>query len=364
VSQRWPALKPREVLPALSRGGFDVHHVTGSHYVLKHPQKLMLRVALPWHNRDLKRGTLASPRGVIADQMPSGPKAHSRASPRLALQSAFGRMSKLDERAKGPLYDPFGFTFYGSVLYSIVPTRILGVIPARFASSRFPGKALAVIAGKPMLQHVYERASQARYLSRLVVATDDERIEEAARSFGAPVRMTRADHASGTDRVAEVASADSAEIVVNIQGDEPLIDPAAIDAAALALVHNNEVQMSTLRRRISDPAEVDNPNVVKVVTDLAGNAIYFSRHGIPFTRGTAAAHYKHIGLYVYRRNFLLGYSSLPVGPLEQAEKLEQLRALENGFSIRVEETDYDSLGVDTPEDLERVSSLFEASVLR
>src|SRR5579884_3182323 len=135
-----------------------------------------------------------------------------------------------------------------AVLYSIVPTRILGVIPARFASSRFPGKALAVIAGKPMLQHVYERASQARYLSRLVVATDDERIEEAARSFGAPVRMTRADHASGTDRVAEVASADSAEIVVNIQGDEPLIDPAAIDAAALALVHNNEVQMSTLRR--------------------------------------------------------------------------------------------------------------------
>jgi len=215
-----------------------------------------------------------------------------------------------------------------------------------------------------MLQHVYERASQARYLTRLVIATDDDRIADAARSFGAPVRMTRADHASGTDRVAEVASAENAEIVVNIQGDEPLIDPAAVDAAALALLHNDEVQMSTLKRRITDPADVENPNVVKVVTDLAGNAIYFSRHAIPFARGSGVPHYKHIGLYVYRRNFLLEYSTLPTGPLEEAEKLEQLRALENGFPIRVEETEYDSLGVDTPEDLERVSVLFEASLLR
>ncbi len=215
-----------------------------------------------------------------------------------------------------------------------------------------------------MLQHVWERASQARYLTKLVIATDDERIEAAARAFGGSVKMTRSDHASGTDRVAEVASTDAAGIIVNIQGDEPLLDPAAIDAAALALLHDSSVPMSTLKRRIGDPAEVTNPNVVKVVTDLSGNAIYFSRCPIPFARDPAAQHYKHIGLYVYRRDFLLGYSDLPVGPLETAEKLEQLRALENGFAIRVEETEYDSLGVDTPEDLERVSGLFEASLLR
>src|SRR5271169_2860150 len=145
--------------------------------------------------------------------------------------------------------------------------RILGVIPARFASSRFPGKPLATIAGKPMLQHVFERASQARYLTRLVVATDDERIRDAARAFGAPVVMTRPDHASGTDRVAEVASADRAEAIVNIQGDEPLIDPAVIDAAALALLEDPELPMGTLKKRIENPDEIPNPNVVKVVTD-------------------------------------------------------------------------------------------------
>jgi 3-deoxy-manno-octulosonate cytidylyltransferase (CMP-KDO synthetase) len=247
----------------------------------------------------------------------------------------------------------------GRVLSSIVPTRILGVIPARFASSRFPGKPLAIIAGKPMLQHVFERASQARYLSRLVIATDDERIRDAARSFGAPVQMTRSDHASGTDRAAEVASADQAEVIVNIQGDEPLIDPAAIDAAALALLEDPELPMATLKKRISDPEDVTNPNVVKVVTDRWDNAIYFSRSPIPYVRaGSPAAHSKHIGLYVYRRDFLLQYSDLPVGPLEQAERLEQLRALENGYRIRVAETEYDSLGVDTPEDLEKVSYLF------
>ena len=215
-----------------------------------------------------------------------------------------------------------------------------------------------------MLQHVYERASQARYLTKLLIATDDERIEAAAREFRAPVRMTRADHVSGTDRVAEVASSENADIIVNIQGDEPLIDPAAIDAAALALVHDDDVQMSTLRRPITSEEDLASPNVVKVVTDRSGNAIYFSRHAIPFSREPGAAHYKHIGLYVYRRDFLLSYSDLPIGPLEKAEKLEQLRALENGFRIRVEDTEYDSLGVDTPEDLERVAGLFEATLLR
>jgi 3-deoxy-manno-octulosonate cytidylyltransferase (CMP-KDO synthetase) len=221
-----------------------------------------------------------------------------------------------------------------------------------------------MIAGKPMLQHVFERASQARYLSQVVIATDDDRIAREARRFGAPVRMTRADHASGTDRVAEVALADAAELVVNIQGDEPLIDPAAIDAAVVALADEPEIPMGTLKKLIEDPSELTNPNVVKVVTDRAGNAIYFSRSMIPYLReGGGAAHYKHIGLYVYRRDFLLSYSQLEIGPLEQAERLEQLRAIENGYRIRVVETDYESLGVDTPADLERVKGLFEASAL-
>lgn len=218
-----------------------------------------------------------------------------------------------------------------------------------------------------MLEHVFERTSQARYLTSVMIATDDERIAAAARGFGAPVRMTRADHASGTDRVAEVASAETAEVIVNVQGDEPLIDPAAIDAAILPLLHDPHIVMATLKKRIEDPREIGDPNVVKVVTDRADNAIYFSRSTIPYGGAGGSAcqspvvYYKHVGLYVYRRDFLLGYSGLPVGPLERAERLEQLRALENGYPIRVVETEYESLGVDTPEDLERVSKLFEAS---
>jgi 3-deoxy-manno-octulosonate cytidylyltransferase (CMP-KDO synthetase) len=245
-----------------------------------------------------------------------------------------------------------------------VPRKILGVIPARFASSRFPGKVLAQIASKSMLQRVYERASLARYLTATIIATDDERIYDAARSFGARVVMTRADHVSGTDRVAEAASAENAELVVNIQGDEPLIEPAAIDAAILPLAHDPAIVMGTLKKAIEDPREVTDPNVVKVVTDRNGDAIYFSRCPIPFERGQArpGTHFKHIGLYVYRRDFLLGYSALPVGPLERAERLEQLRAIENGYRIRVVETEFESLGVDTPEDLERVCKLFEATM--
>jgi 3-deoxy-manno-octulosonate cytidylyltransferase (CMP-KDO synthetase) len=244
-----------------------------------------------------------------------------------------------------------------------VPRKILGVIPARFGSTRFPGKALALLSSKTVLQHVYERARQSRYLTGVIVATDDQRVYEAARSFGAPVRMTRADHLSGTDRVAEVASAEEAAVVVNIQGDEPLIDPAAIDAAILPLFHDSGVVMATLKKKIEDPREITDPNVVKVVTNHAGDAIYFSRCAIPFAREEGGAWFKHIGLYVYERDFLLAYSQLPVGPLERAERLEQLRALENGYPIRVIETEYESLGVDTPEDLERVSRLFEASIM-
>lgn len=218
-----------------------------------------------------------------------------------------------------------------------------------------------------MLQHVYERASQARYLTSTIIATDDDRVYEVSKNFGARVVMTRADHLSGTDRAAEAASADTAEIIVNIQGDEPLIDPDAIDAAILPLVHDPEILMSTLKKRIEDPAEIANPNVVKVVTGQSGDAIYFSRCPIPFHRdGTASGpvplYFKHVGLYVYRRDFLMGYSTLPVGPLEESERLEQLRAIENGFRIRVVETEYESLGVDTPEDLEKVSRLFESSL--
>ena len=246
-----------------------------------------------------------------------------------------------------------------------MPPQILGVIPARYASVRFPGKALSEIAGKPMLQHVWERAGLSRYLTKILIATDDDRILNAARKFGAQAVITRSDHSSGTDRVAEVASSHAADVVVNIQGDEPLIDPEAIDAALLAVVGENEVSMGTLMRRIEDPADIVNPNVVKVVTDLTGNAVYFSRSTIPYVRGAGDyPYFKHIGLYVYRREFLLRYSDLPVGPLERAERLEQLRAIENGYRIRVVETDYDSIGVDTPDDLERVTHLFAASPLQ
>jgi 3-deoxy-manno-octulosonate cytidylyltransferase (CMP-KDO synthetase) len=218
-----------------------------------------------------------------------------------------------------------------------------------------------------MLQHVWERASQTRYLTDLVIATDDDRIRKAAEGFGAKVILTRDDHASGTDRVAEAASASTATVIVNIQGDEPMIDPFAIDAAILGMLHDENVPMGTLKKRIERAHEITNPGVVKVVTDHQGNALYFSRAPIPFHRDHAqaesdaesTAYFKHIGLYVYRRDFLLAYPDLPVGPLEQAERLEQLRALENGFRIRVVETEYESLGVDTPEDWRMVAALYE-----
>jgi len=220
-----------------------------------------------------------------------------------------------------------------------------------------------------MLQHVWERASQARYLTEVVIATDDERVRAAAGEFRARVITTRSDHVSGTDRVAEAASASNAAVIVNIQADEPMIDPAAIDAAVLGLLDQEDVLMSTLKKRIESPSEITDPNVVKVVTDCAGDALYFSRSPIPHWRdagrdlSNGVAYFKHIGLYAYRREFLLSYSDLPVGPLEQAERLEQLRALENGFKIRVIETEYESLGVDTSADWKRVSALFEKTMI-
>lgn len=219
-----------------------------------------------------------------------------------------------------------------------------------------------------MLQHVWERTCQARYVSDVVIATDDERIRAAAEQFRARVLMTRSDHFSGTDRVAEAASASQAHIVVNVQGDEPMIDPAAIDAAVLALLDQDagDVPMGTIKKRIERAGDVQDPNVVKVVTDAQDNALYFSRAPLPYAResGEQPAYFKHIGLYVYRRDFLLSYPDLPVGPLERAERLEQLRALENGFKIRVVETEYESLGVDTPEDWKQVAELFEKTLVR
>jgi 3-deoxy-manno-octulosonate cytidylyltransferase (CMP-KDO synthetase) len=212
-----------------------------------------------------------------------------------------------------------------------------------------------------MIEHVWERASQSRYLTDLVIATDDHRIAQTARHFGARVRMTSPHHATGTDRLAEVASAIEASLYVNIQGDEPLINPEAIDAAILPLTDDPDLAMGTLRKKIDFPDEIQNPNVVKVVTSLASEAIYFSRSPIPFVRDGGSepvVYYKHIGLYVYRRDLLLKYPDLTVGPLEQAERLEQLRALENGFRIRVVDTEYESLGVDTPADLERVNTIY------
>jgi 3-deoxy-manno-octulosonate cytidylyltransferase (CMP-KDO synthetase) len=208
-----------------------------------------------------------------------------------------------------------------------------------------------------MLQHVWERSRQARLIHELLIATDDERIRGAAEAFGARVVMTRSDHVSGTDRAAEAAAGTGAEIIVNIQGDEPLIDPDAIDTAISTLLDDPTCQMATLKKRILAPEEVQNPNVVKVVTGHDGCALYFSRSPVPHNRGGHAVYWKHIGLYVYRRALLLGYSSLPRGPLEDTEKLEQLRALENGIKIRVAETTHETVGVDTPADLAAVERL-------
>jgi len=241
--------------------------------------------------------------------------------------------------------------------------RILGLIPARYASTRFPGKPLHLIAGKPLIQHVVEQCRKATSLNEVIVATDDPRIGDAVRSF-CRVELTSPDHPSGSDRIAEVAGRCPCDAVLNIQGDEPLIDPEVINRVADALLDSD---MSTAATPIKDPAEFDNPNVVKVVVNSAGRALYFSRRTIPFVRDAASRStaeqlaafpfLKHLGLYGYRRETLLRLVQFPVSPLEAAEKLEQLRALENGVQIAVVSVDYDSVGVDTPEDVARVERL-------
>jgi len=241
--------------------------------------------------------------------------------------------------------------------------KIFGLIPARYASTRFPGKPLHPIAGRPLLQHVVERCRQARRLAEVIVATDDARIADVARKF-CRVEMTSPEHPSGTDRIAEVVARLDGDAAVNVQGDEPLIDPAVIDAVAGAL---QDAPMSTAATPVRDPSEYDDPNVVKVVVNAAGRALYFSRRTIPFVRDAASRpvaeqlaafpFLKHLGIYGYRRETLLQLVRFPVSPLEAAEKLEQLRALDHGIELAVVQVHYDSVGVDVPADVARVERL-------
>ncbi|HLK12847.1 MAG TPA: 3-deoxy-manno-octulosonate cytidylyltransferase [Candidatus Binatia bacterium] len=236
----------------------------------------------------------------------------------------------------------------------------VAIIPARFASTRLPGKALASIGGRPMICHVAERTRRARGLERVIVATDDERIRAAVAPLGVEVAMTRADHPSGTDRLAEVAAALAADVVVNVQGDLPLLDPALVEALAARMVADPSLPMATLAVPVRAEAEWRSPHVVKVVDDAAGHALYFSRAPIPHDRDGARGAdepwgWRHVGLYAYRRDVLLRLAALAPGPLERRERLEQLRALEHGIAIGVVpwRSVEPIIEVDTPEDLER-----------
>jgi len=251
--------------------------------------------------------------------------------------------------------------------------RVIAVIPARWDSSRFPGKPLAEIRGRPMIQWVTEQAGKARSVSRVIVATDDERILKAVKKFGGTAVMTSMDHPSGTDRVAEVAKEIDCEIVVNVQGDEPLIPPENIDLAVAPLLSDGSVGVATLMMRLHTLEEMFNPSIAKVAVDHRGNALFFSRAPIPYNRdewprksltgegflpqGGPVEGYKHIGLYAYRKSFLMEFPRLKPSKLESLEKLEQLRILENGHSIRVVETGQNSIGVDWKEDLAAIEKI-------
>ncbi len=238
--------------------------------------------------------------------------------------------------------------------------KAICVIPARYSSTRLPGKPLKDICGKPMICRVWERASRAASVAEVIVATDDERIFQAVEKNSGRAMMTRADHKTGTDRLAEVAEHfPDADVIVNVQGDEPLIEPALIDALVAEFDADAALQMATVATELTDAVEMQNPNNVKVVVDRTGNALYFSRALIPYPRNTGkAAVFKHIGIYAYRREFLLAYAKMEPTPLEQAESLEQLRALENGFKIRVIKSSCRFVGVDTAEDLELVNEIY------
>jgi 3-deoxy-manno-octulosonate cytidylyltransferase (CMP-KDO synthetase) len=244
--------------------------------------------------------------------------------------------------------------------FTLTESSVLAVIPARYHSSRLPAKVLLDIAGRTMIEHVYRRAAAASSVDHVIVATDDRRIADVVESFGGVAVMTRSDHATGTDRIAEVVESLPCRLVVNVQGDEPLIEPETIDAAVRPLLADRSIDLGTLSRPIRDAHEFTNPHVVKVVTDGRGDALYFSRASIPAAHATTApavvitAARAHIGLYVYRRDVLLRLAALTPTPLEQLEGLEQLRALEHGLRIAVTGVQHQSAGVDTLEDLERV----------
>jgi 3-deoxy-manno-octulosonate cytidylyltransferase (CMP-KDO synthetase) len=238
--------------------------------------------------------------------------------------------------------------------------KVIAVIPARFGSTRFPGKPLSKILDKPMIQHVYERAKQSKELDEIIVATDHQEIFNVVSSFGGKVLMTKTSHESGSDRMAEVAEKVDGDIFLNIQGDEPLIEPKLIDLIVQeSKKHLNSV--ITAKKRIDNGKDIDNPNIVKVVTDKNNNALYFSRSPIPYNRsGREFIYYKHIGIYCYPKEILKKYVQLPKSSYEMCELLEQLRLLENGFNIKVIDTNYDSIGVDTIEDIKKVEKILEA----
>ena len=239
----------------------------------------------------------------------------------------------------------------------------IGVIPARLASTRLPEKVLANICGKPMLRHIWEAAIKARMLDDVIIATDDARVVKAAKSFGAKAVLTSVDHKSGTDRVTEVVNPLDVKVVVNIQADEPLIHTTMINDLARALLENKDLVMATLIKKIVDEKDIFDPNVVKVVLDKDDFAIYFSRAAIPYNREGQPGkfltqnHYRHIGIYAYTKDFLFTYANMPSSKLEAIEKLEQLRVLESGYKIKAIETPYETMSVDTQEDLDKVINL-------
>ena len=240
---------------------------------------------------------------------------------------------------------------------------VVAIIPARYGSERFPGKVIMPLAGKPLVVHTYERTCRARVVNDVVVATDDERVVNALAAYDVKTVMTRGDHATGSDRIAEVAFSLDAEIVVNVQGDEPLVDPHLIDATVQPLLDDPSLPMATARHAIDDPTLYNDPNCVKVVCDQHGHALYFSRSTIPYIRDeridprTQPVYWQHIGLYVFRRDFLLKFANMPSTPLERLEKLEQLRVLEHGYAIAVVDAKEKAIGVDTPADLARAEKL-------
>lgn len=241
----------------------------------------------------------------------------------------------------------------------------VGIIPARYGSTRFEGKLLADFCGKPVIQHTWENAKKSKSIDDLIVATDDKRIYNIAKGFGANVVYTSVAHKSGSDRLTEVAASIDAKIIVNIQADEPLLHPSMIDDVTGAILKDKTLVMATLCHRIKNAAEIHDPNVVKAVFDRNGIALYFSRSAIPYERMglddklQIIDYYKHIGIYAYAKDFLFTFKSLPQSRLEKTEKLEQLRVLENGYRIKVIETKFDTIGIDTPEDLERAVEIIK-----